>query len=86
MAHIIGANCEKCAACVDVCPTDAIHPTKDEADFESQKSLYIDPDNCADCAVCVEECPSNSIFSESDLPADQKAFIQKAVDYYKNKK
>ncbi|MCG3137349.1 MAG: putative ferredoxin/ferredoxin--NADP reductase [Phycisphaerae bacterium] len=85
MAHVIGAACEKCAKCVEVCPTEAIHPTNSEADFESVKRLYIDPDSCADCGVCVEECPTKAIFPEDDLPADQKEWQQAAVDFYQGR-
>jgi ferredoxin len=37
--------------------------------------LAIDPDQCIDCAVCVPECPENAIFSDNDVPEDQKEFI-----------
>ena len=48
MTHVIGEPCigVKDASCVDVCPVDCIHPTKDEAEFEGAEMLYIDPDTC----------------------------------------
>jgi len=82
MAYVIGASCEKCGQCVEVCPTEAIHPTKDEDDFESADQMYIDAEACADCGVCVEECPTDTIFAEDDLPADQQGCIQKSADFY----
>ena len=44
MTHIIAEPCigTKDTACVDVCPVDCIHPTKDEAEFEQFEMLYID--------------------------------------------
>jgi ferredoxin len=38
--------------------------------------LAIDPDGCIDCAVCVPECPENAIYSEDDVPEDQKQFVE----------
>ena len=37
--------------------------------------LVIHPDECIDCALCEPECPVNAIFSEDELPADQKSFL-----------
>ncbi|HET8791333.1 MAG TPA: ferredoxin family protein, partial [Modicisalibacter sp.] len=38
--------------------------------------LVIDPDECIDCALCEPECPAEAIFSEDELPDDQKEFIE----------
>src|SRR4028119_804056 len=71
MSHFIAQPCigTKDTACVDVCPVDCIHPTKDEPDFETAEMLYIDPDTCIDCGLCVDECPVTAIFPQEDLPA-----------------
>ena len=34
MPYVIVDTCSKDALCVDVCPTDAVHPRKDEPRFE----------------------------------------------------
>ena len=46
MTHIIAEPCidVKDTACVDVCPVDCIHPTKEDAAFESSEMLFIDPE------------------------------------------
>ncbi len=36
----------------------------------------IHPDECIDCALCEPECPAEAIYSEDELPDDQKAFIE----------
>ena len=54
----------KDTACVDVCPVDCIHPKKDEAEFEGENKLYIDPETCIDCGACVPVCPVQAIFCE----------------------
>ena len=48
MTFVITETCidVKDTACVDVCPVDCIHPTKEEAQFEEVTMLYIDPDEC----------------------------------------
>jgi ferredoxin len=38
--------------------------------------LVIDPDECIDCAVCIPECPVNAIFTEDDVPENQREFIE----------
>lgn len=84
MAYII---CEPCVntkdtACVDVCPVDCIHPTKDEAEFETEDMLYIDPDECIDCGACEPACPVTAIFAEEDVPMEWQEYIEKNYDYY----
>ncbi len=37
--------------------------------------LVIDPDECIDCTLCEPECPVEAIFSEDELPEDQKKFL-----------
>jgi ferredoxin len=85
MAHIIAQPCigTKDTACVAVCPVDCIHPTKDNATYESAEMLYIDPDVCIDCGLCVDECPVNAIFPQEDLPAEWEEFIEKNAAYFK---
>lgn len=70
MTFIVVENCIKCkyTDCVEVCPVDCFH--------EGPNFLVIDPDECIDCTLCEPECPANAIFSEHDLPADQKHFLQ----------
>jgi ferredoxin len=89
MPHIITEPClgpgGKDAACVAVCPVDCIHPRKDEAEFEKEKMLFIDPDTCIDCGLCVDECPVKAIFTEDDTPAEWKHYVQINADYYKKK-
>ena len=70
MAHIVADPCVKCkyTDCVAVCPVDCFH--------EGPNMLVIDPDECIDCTLCEPECPVEAIFSEDELPEDQKQFLQ----------
>ena len=87
MTHIIAEPCIKTkdTACVDSCPVDCIHPTKDDPDFESSDMLYIDPDTCIDCGLCVDECPVQAIFQDEDLPDEWSKFTQINISYYEDK-
>ncbi len=69
MAFVVTENCIKCKYmdCVEVCPVDCFH--------EGPNMLVIDPEECIDCTLCEPECPVEAIFSEDDVPADQKEFI-----------
>ena len=87
MAYIIAEPCinTKDTACVDVCPVDCIHPTKDEEEYESAEMLYIDPDECIDCGACEPACPVEAIFEEDALPEKWQGFTEKNAAYYQNK-
>ena len=84
MTHIIAEPCvgTKDTACVDVCPVDCIHPTKDEDGFEEAVMLYIEPDECIDCGACEPACPVEAIFPEEDVPEQWESYIQKNADYF----
>ena len=87
MAIVIAQPCIKTkdTACVAECPVDALHPTREEADFEKVEQLYIDPGECICCNLCVSACPVGAIFDEDDLPEDWKHFTQLNADYFQKK-
>lgn len=84
MSYYIAEPCigTKDTACVEVCPVDCIHPTKDEDNFEEAKQLYIDPDTCIDCGACEPVCPVTAIFPEEELPEKWQEYVQINTDYY----
>jgi ferredoxin len=77
LTYVVTEACVKCryTDCVDVCPVDCF---KIGPNF-----LVIDPDECIDCAVCVPECPVNAIYSDEDVPEDQREFIAINADLSK---
>ena len=87
MTFIITEPCigTKDTACVDVCPVDCIHPTKEEATFESADMLYIDPAECIDCGACEPACPVEAIFEEDAVPDMWKDYIPNNYDYFEKK-
>jgi ferredoxin len=84
VAYVIAEPCigEKDNSCVEVCPVDCIHPTPDEADYDAQQQLFIDPDECIDCDACVEACPVDACFAEDQLPDEWSKYIQINAEYY----
>ena len=70
MTYVVTEACIKCkyTDCVEVCPVDCFH--------EGPNFLAIDPQECIDCAVCVPTCPVDAIYSEDDLPKEQKNFLK----------
>jgi NAD-dependent dihydropyrimidine dehydrogenase PreA subunit len=84
MAYIIAEPCigTKDTACVEVCPVDCIHPTKDEDGFEAAKQLYIDNETCIDCGACEPVCPVTAIFPEEELPEKWNEYIEINAQYY----
>ena len=87
MPFIITEPCvgTKDTACVEVCPVDCIHPTKDEDKFAKADMLYIDPEECIDCGACEPACPVEAIFEQDAVPENQQKYIQINADYYKDK-
>lgn len=84
MAYVITDSCIKDSLCVDVCPTDCIHPKQDEPGFEEATQLFVDPAECIDCGACIPACTSDSILAADDLPEDKKPFVEKNVAFFKN--
>jgi len=84
MAYVITDTCIKDLLCVDVCPTDCIHPKKDESAFETAVQLFVDPSGCIDCGACVPVCTSDSIHPADDLAEDAKHFIDTNAAFYTN--
>ena len=70
MTFVVTEPCVKCkyTDCVEVCPVDCFH--------EGPNFLVIDPQECIDCAMCEPECPVDAIFSEDELPENQKEFLE----------
>jgi NAD-dependent dihydropyrimidine dehydrogenase PreA subunit len=77
MAYVITEPCinVKDAACVEVCPCDCIHPTKDEPGYSTALQLYIDAEECIDCGACEPECPVSAIFIEEDVPPEWQRYV-----------
>jgi NAD-dependent dihydropyrimidine dehydrogenase PreA subunit len=84
MAYVITSACIKDLLCVDVCPTDCIHPKKDEPSFETVQQLYVDPAGCIDCGACVPVCTVDSIQSADDLPEELRPFINANAAFFSN--
>jgi NAD-dependent dihydropyrimidine dehydrogenase PreA subunit len=82
MACVITDTCIKDALCTDVCPTDCIHPKKNEPAFEAATQMYVDPNGCIDCGACVPVCTSDSIKPVDDLTDEQKHFIERNAAFY----
>jgi len=84
MAIVIAEPCigTKDTACVDVCPVDCIHPTKNETEFSNAPQLYINPEECICCSLCIPVCPVAAIYPEEDLPEKWKKFIQINAEWF----
>ena len=63
---------------------DCIHPRKDEADFQAETQLYINPDECIDCGACVPVCPVTAIFALEDLLEKWHNFATTNAEWYKH--
>ena len=84
MAYVIAEPCigTKDTACVDVCPVDCIHPTREERGFAEAVQLYIHPTECIDCGLCVPACPVEAIYDENELPAKWQPFVEVNAEWF----
>jgi NAD-dependent dihydropyrimidine dehydrogenase PreA subunit len=80
MTYVISEPCIDVLdrSCVEVCPVDCIH---DEEGVD--RKLYIDPDECIDCGACEPVCPVTAIFTEDDVPDDQKEYTELDAKWFK---
>ena len=81
MTFVVGSPCVGCkdTHCVEVCPVDCF--------YEGPNILVISPDECIDCALCEPACPVNAIWSDTELPEEQKPFLElnaKLWEQYEN--
>jgi len=85
LAYVINEPCigVKDHSCVEVCPVDCIHPTRDEPDFDLHEQLYIDPAECIDCDACVEACPVDAITPEDEVPPEWQRYIEINAAYFR---
>lgn len=91
MPFVITEPCEGVCdtSCVNVCPVDCIHPTKEEwasKGYEEGKlegkMLYIHPEECIDCGACEPACPVQAIFPEDEVPEKWEGYIKKNAEYF----
>ena len=82
MAYVIIDTCTKDEHCIETCPVNCIHPTKDEADFTTAPQLYVNPADCIDCGACIPVCPTGSIFVLEDLPAEHQGAVASNAAYF----
>jgi len=87
MAYVIAEPCigVKDTACVDACPCDVIHPSRNEAEFAAATQLYIFPDDCIDCGAYVPVCPASAIYLADDLPKKWAHYTQINADWYSHR-
>lgn len=82
MAYVITNTCIKDFLCVEVCPTDCIHPKAEEPGFDAATQLYVDPEGCIDCGACVPVCTSDSVKAGDELEGSEKHFLESNAAYY----
>jgi len=83
MAYVITDNCLKDELCVDVCPTDCIHPKKDEPEFEAATQMYVDPEGCIDCGACVPRAARTQSSWPMKSRKTRKSTSRRNAAYYK---
>jgi len=84
MTYIIAEPCVGVCdtACVEVCPVDCIHFTKDKDIGAEAKAEGFDPEECIDCGACEPECPVEAIFEETEVPEEWNKYIKMNYEFF----
>lgn len=74
MTFVVTESCIGCKpmGCVEACPVDCFH--------EGPNMLAIDRDECIARTLFEPECPVEAIYSEVELPGDQRHFLALNVE------
>ena len=80
MTFVITEPCigVKDATCLEVCPVRCISTT------DAEDMYFIDSEVCINCSYCEPVCPVNAIFDEFKVPSDQRGFLRRSREFYKN--
>lgn len=81
VAYVITSQCERCGACEDVCPSEAIYFVEDDPEWPT---YYIFPEECTECGACEAECEYEAIFDEDEVPPEYEEAIQKNFDFFES--
>jgi len=68
----------KDATCLEVCPVRCISTT------DAEDMYFIDSEVCINCSYCEPVCPVNAIFDEFKVPSDQREFLRRSREFYKD--
>lgn len=70
MTYVVTEACIGCryGECVTVCPQNAFHA--------GENFVVINPKTCANCALCEMVCPVSAIRAATDVPPEQREYIQ----------
>jgi ferredoxin len=79
VAYVITSQCERCGACEDVCPNEAIYFVENDPEWPT---YYIFPEECTECGACEAECEYEAIFDEDEVPPEYEDAIQKNFDFF----
>ncbi|RYJ02528.1 MAG: ferredoxin-NADP reductase, partial [Actinomycetales bacterium] len=85
MPFAITQSCCSDASCIEVCPTDCIHPSPGEPDFGKTDILYVDPKSCIDCGACADACPASAIKPIEILRGGEAVFAQLNAAYFEDR-
>jgi heterodisulfide reductase subunit A2 len=79
ISHVLDANCDGCAYCIDPCPYRAL--TLIEYMFEGQIKKTVERDGalCKGCGVCQATCPKRGIYISGFKPEQLSAMVDAAL-------
>ena len=84
MAYVITDSCIKDSLCVEVCPTDCVHPSRTNPVSKPPLRCMWIPRVVSTVAHCIPACTSDSIHAIDDVPEDKKDFVEKNAAFYKH--
>jgi len=80
ISHVVEANCDGCAYCVDPCPYHALKLVEYGENGTTRKRVEVDEAVCKGCGTCQATCPKNAIFVWHFRPEQLMAQIHAALN------
>ncbi len=80
VSHVIDANCDGCAYCVDPCPFDAITLIEYMSDGNVRKTVDVNESLCKGCGNCQATCPKKGIEVGNFKPSQIEAMVEAALE------
>jgi hypothetical protein len=80
--YVITGTCTKDEHCIETCPANCIHPTKDEPDFATAAQLYVNRRNVSIVWRGHPGLPDYLDFQSGGIAAELQEFVQKKAVYF----
>jgi heterodisulfide reductase subunit A len=80
VSHIVDANCDGCAYCIEPCPAHAITLIEYMKEDEIKKTVEVNEALCRGCGMCMATCPKQGAYVRHFKPEQFSAMVSKILE------